>query len=295
MKWVKKGLIYAHSATTPTPILLNKKTIRVYVGRRDKNGVSRIGYVDVDAANPMKIRRISQKPVLNIGKPGTFDDNGVILGDVVRYGKTYLMYYVGFQHVQKVKFLAVSGLAVSRDRGETFVRISDTPIFDRAPHECYFRAIHSFIRENNLWKIWYGAGDSWQIIAGKPFPKYAIFYTESKDGRTFPPTRTQCIRPTGTEYRIGRPRVYKTRPGYEMFYTKGMLDQTYLPGYAVSADGVHWKRKDSEVGIAPSKKGWDSEMLCYPALIRYKKTTYMFYNGNGMGDSGFGYAILGDK
>jgi hypothetical protein len=286
MKWIKKRLIYAHSATTPTPILLNEKTIRVYAGHRDKSGVSRIGYVDVDAANPVKIRRISRKPVLDVGKPGTFDDNGVILGDVVRYGKTLRMYYVGFQHVQKVKFLAFSGLAISNDGGETFVRVSDAPIFDRAPHECYFRAIHSVIREDNIWKIWYASGDSWQIIAGKPFPAYAIFYTESKDGQTFPPTRIRCIRPTGTEYRIGRPRVYKTRAGYEMFYTIGTKDKKFYPGYAVSRDGVHWRRKDREVDIGP---------LCYPALLRVHKTTYMFYNGTDMGDSGFGYAILGDK
>ncbi len=295
MKWIKKGIIYNHSATTPTPILYDAKTIRVYAGFRDKQGVSRIGYVDVDAANPKKILRISKKPSLNIGKPGTFDDNGVILGDVIKSGKTYRMYYVGFQLVQKVKFLAFTGLAISHDNGKTFKRVSDVPIFDRAPKEIYFRAIHSIMREGNLWKAWYGAGESWQIIGGKPYPRYSIFYTESRDGRTFSSIRTQCIYSVRNEYRIGRPRVYKTPSGYEMFYTKGTLEQKYLPGYAVSQDGIHWRRKDRLVGITPSASGWDSQMLCYPSLLRYKSTTYMFYNGNGMGESGFGYAILADK
>jgi len=285
MKWVKKGLIYANSATTPTPILLSEKTIRVYVGRRDKNGVSRIGYVDVDAANPMKIRRISKKSVLDIGKPGTFDDNGVILGDVIKKRGTYFMYYVGFQHVQKVKFLAFSGLAISADRGETFVRVSDTPIFDRAPHEYYFRAIHSVMHEGKRFRIWYAAGDSWQIIGGKPYPKYSIYYTESPDGKTFTGTRIPCITTRRNEYRIGRPRVYKTPVGYEMYYTIGTRDKKFFPGYAVSKDGKRWRRKDSEITIG--------EVL-YPALIRYHNTTYMFYNSKKFGASGFGYAILAD-
>lgn len=283
MKWIKKGLIYAHSATTPTPILLSEKTIRVYVGRRDKSGVSRIGYVDVDAANPMKIRRISRKPVLDIGKPGAFDDNGVILGDVVNYDNALFMYYVGFQHVQKVKFLAFTGLAISRNGGERFTRISDTPVFDRAPHEYCFRAIHSVMHEGKRFRIWYAAGDSWQIIGGKPYPKYSIYYTESRDGSTFPDTRIQCIKPSGYEYRIGRPRVYKTPAGYEMYYTMGSIDQRFFPGYAVSADGIRWRRKDSEITIG--------EVL-YPALIRYHNITYMFYNSKKFGASGFGYAIL---
>jgi hypothetical protein len=292
MKWIKKGLIYNHSSTQPSPILLDKNTIRVYAGFRDTQGVSRIGYVDVDAADPSNIRRISKKPVLNIGKPGTFDDNGVILGDVVTYGKTLRMYYVGFQHVQKVKFLAFSGLAISHDHGETFTRVSDTPIFDRAPGELYIRTIHTVIREKNHWDIWYSSGNSWEIIKGLPYPRYSIFYTQSKDGISIPNSRIICIAATKKEYRIGRPRVYKDKSGYYMFYTIGTVDKTYLPGYARSPDGIHWHRKDRTIGIAPSATGWDSQMLCYPSLIHYKTTTYMFYNGNGMGESGFGYAIL---
>ena len=283
MKWVKKGLIYNHSATTPTPITLNKNTIRVYTGFRDKKGVSRIGYVDVDAANPSVIRRISKKPVLDIGKPGTFDDNGVILGDVVRYGKTLRMYYVGFQHVQKVKFLAFSGLAISADHGETFVRVGDTPIFDRAPHAYYFRAIHSVMHEGKRFQIWYAAGDSWQILSGKPYPKYSIYYTESPDGKTFTGTRIPCITTRGNEYRIGRPRVYKTPVGYEMYYTIGTLDKKFFPGYAVSKDGKKWRRKDSEITIG--------EVL-YPSLIRNRNTTYMFYCSKNFGEGGLGYAEI---
>lgn len=291
MKWVKKGLIYGRSSTTPTPILLNDNTIRVYVGFRNKEGISRIGYVDVDAKNPAVIQTVSRRPVLDIGKPGTFDDNGVILGDVVKRGQKFYMYYTGFQHVQKAKFLAFSGLAVSRD-GDTFVRLQDTPVIDRAPHEYYFRAIHSVLREGRHWNVWYSAGDSWEFIKGMPYPRYSIYYIRSKDGISFQNPSVLCIAAGKKEYRIGRPRVYKDARGYQMWYTRGNVDRSYLPGYAESRDGIHWTRRDREVGIAPSKSGWDSQMLCYASLLTYKKTIYMFYNGNGMGDSGFGYAIL---
>jgi predicted GH43/DUF377 family glycosyl hydrolase len=80
MKWEKQGLIYGpdgthawakHTALTPTPILVNSKTIRIYAGFRDDTGVSRIGYVDVDADDPSRVKFVSPKPVLEIGMPGT--------------------------------------------------------------------------------------------------------------------------------------------------------------------------------------------------------------------------------
>jgi hypothetical protein len=77
-----------------------------------------------------------------------------------------------------------------------------------------------------------------------------------------------------------------------MFYTKGTKKGDYLAGYAESVDGKKWVRKDDEIGIGLSKDGWDSKMLCYPSLLQHKDKVYMFYNGNDMGKTGFGYAIL---
>src|SRR5262245_47169221 len=136
MKWKKIGLVFnqsqdtsnetwqANSALTPTPHLLDDETIRVFTGFRDKEGVSRIGYVDLDALNPTRVKAISRHPVLDVGRAGSFDDNGVILGDVVSHNNKLRMYYIGFQLVKRAKFLAFTGVAESSDNGESFHRIS---------------------------------------------------------------------------------------------------------------------------------------------------------------------------
>ena len=69
-------------------------------------------------------------------------------------------------------------------------------------------------------------------------------------------------------------------------------ENSYRIGYAESKDGITWKRLDDKAGIERSKFGWDSEMMSYPNVIKYQDKIYMFYNGNGFGQSGFGYAIL---
>lgn len=299
MEWIKKGLVYApdermnwavHSALTPTPFLLNEITIRVFAGFRDIHGVSRIGFVDVDANNPSKIIQVSPNPVVDIGRPGTFDDNGVILGDVIRHDGKVFMYYVGFQLVNQVKFLAFTGLAISKDGGNTFEKYSSAPVMDRSDEGLFFRAIHSVLIEDGVWKFWYGVGSDWAEINGTQFPQYKTRYIESRDGVNFDKSGAICIDFVGDEYRIGRPRVHKLGEKYIMYYTVGTLRATYLPGYAESIDGKNWIRKDLEVGIGVSESGWDARALSYTAPLRYKNKEYLFYNGNDMGKSGFGYA-----
>ncbi|MCX2717892.1 hypothetical protein OQH61_09115 [Helicobacter sp. MIT 21-1697] len=301
MRWEKKGLIYCpkgenewmnNSVLTPQPFLLNPRVIRIYASFRDAKGIGRIGYMDLDSHNPKKILKISPKPVLDIGKNGCFDDNGLILGDVLRVGDKIYMYYVAFQIPQKVKFLAFSGLAVSEDNGESFVRVQSNPVLDRSSEGIFGRCIHSVRYEGGIFRVWYSVIHQWTLINDIPYPTYFIKYIESRDGITFGSEGKTCVQTQGSEYRIGRPKVYKTQGGYEMYYTSDNLDKEYKAGVAFSENGITWERRDKECGLEPSTSGFDSDMACYPALLEVGEKTYCFYGGNGMGQSGFGYAEL---
>ncbi len=300
-RWVKHGLVYApdgrmpwarHSAMTPTPILRDDGTVRVYAGFRDKRGVSRIGYVDIEPAPPFKVVAVCKAPVLDVGRPGCFDDNGVILGDILRFPDRLEMFYIGFQIAEQVKFLSFTGKAVSTDGGEHFERVSEAPVLDRTDTGLYFRAIHSVLIEDGIYRAWCGAGSEWVTIDGRTYPKYSVWYSQSRDGVHFATPDRLCIELAGDEYRIGRPRVYRQGDGYCMYFTKGDLRGNYDVGYAESPDGLAWQRRDELAGIGPSPSGWDSQMLCYPSLINAGGRALMVYNGNGMGRDGFGIAEL---
>lgn len=300
MNFVKRGLIFNpnkvsdwqdNTFITPEPYLLNDHIIRIFGGFRDSEGKSRIGYIDVASDNPSQVVGISSQPILELGQPGTFDDNGIILGSVINVDSEIRMYYVGFQLVKQVKFLAFSGLAISKDGGNTFSRIQETPVLDRYKDEKYIRAIHTVIWEDGRYRIWYSQGDGWQIINGIPYPRYTIMYTESLDGIHIPDEpRIPCIDIRGEEYRIGRPTVFKEDGIYKMFYTRDTLQKIYHVGYAESVDGINWVRKDELFSLKTSAAGWDSEMICYPVPIRVRDKHYVFYSGNGMGATGVGYA-----
>ena len=299
MNWKKLGLVYKPggeegwkmtSALTPTPVVFEDK-VRVYAGFRDSKGVSRIGYVDLSKTDPTKIISVSQTPVLDVGLPGTFDDNGVILGDIVKYGETLRMYYVGFQLVNQVKFLAFTGVAISTDNGEHFVRTGHTPVLDRRENALYFNAVHTVMVEEGKLRFWLGAGSAWQTINNTPYPSYNVKYIESEDGFGFKNASVDCLNFShSNEYRIGRPRVYATDGGYEMIFTWGDKQGRYEMGYAISKDGVNWTRNDAILNFKTSEKGWDNHWVSYGALFTIDSDVYMVYNGNEMGKDGFGLA-----
>ena len=64
-------------------------------------------------------------------------------------------------------------------------------------------------------------------------------------------------------------------------------------GYAISKNGLNWTRKDNLINLTTSKEKdkWDSDMIAYPHVIKFKNKKYMFYNGNGYGKDGIALAI----
>jgi len=304
MIWEKMGQIWkagdhmswgSNGTLTPTPYSLGNGTIRVYCGIRDGMGISRVGYFDVDESNPKKVTGYSKSPVLDIGIPGAFDDNGMLLGDLIKVGEELRMYYVGFQLATRAKFLAFGGLAISQDNGATFKRYIQSPIIDRDDNGLFIRAIHGIRkRGDGRFQIWYSEGASWETIEGKPYPNYSVATLTSEDGLRFERNQGKKINIQNEgEYRLGRSRVFTLKENYHILtFTYGKVDGEYQSGYAVSSDLETWERK-SDFGLIPGPDDFDSTHLAYPALIRNKHgDVYCFYNGNDMGRGGIGLAKL---
>lgn len=304
MNWSKIGLIckpsseqnwWVSHAMAPTAFLYDPQTIRVFIGCWDNHGISRIGFLDLNASNPCDVLNKSASPVVDIGKDGCFDDNGVFPGHVYSHEGIVYLYYTGFQKLCKIPFTNFCGLALSRDGGNTFEKVSEVPVMDRADEGLFTRAGTSIIYESGLFHAFYSVGSSWYQIAGKERPIYQINYQSSTDGINFKSNGALAVKcDLKVEHGLGRPQIIKIKKKYYLFYTRRTIDFKYRIGVAESYDLNTWKRIDS--WLDPIEHGniseFDSQMVYFPCVLEVNNKLYLFYSGNGYGKGGLGYAVL---
>ncbi|WP_417371365.1 hypothetical protein [Gelidibacter japonicus] len=314
MKWQKKGLIFKPSgdlvwskthAQVPVADFIEKENIiKVYFSTRDEYGRSMPGYIILDADNPKNIIEVGSKPILELGNLGTFDDCGVMPSWLVNHGDEKWLYYIGWNVRNTIPYHNAVGLAISKDDGKTFKKFSDGPLWERNYNEPHYSGTSCVLFDEGIWKNWYLSCTEWRIVDEKSEPRYHIKYAESKDGINWNRTGEIAI-----DYKdedeagivkasvIIENGIYKMWYSYRLFHDYRTSPQSsYKIGYAESFDGKSWKRMDNNkemsLSIAKNIEEWDGLMVAYPHVIDVKDKRLMFYNGNGFGVSGFGYAVL---
>lgn len=305
MRWRKLGKIFdprdhpewaGTHAQVPTVLDMGDR-LRVFYADR-KSGQSYPTFVDLDRTNPSKVLYCHKLPVLGNGLPGAFDDEGVMPGFVLSHQGQVWMYYTGWNRRHTVSYHNATGLAVSDDGGKTFRRMFEGPILDRTPHEPYLAVTPFVLREQSAWHMWYISGVRWALVGKKYEPVYVIKYGRSSDGISWERPNATCVPSVHELEAFSHPCVVKTGSTYRMWYCSRHSEDyrdgqgSYRIGYAESQNGIDFVRKDDQVGIDVSESGWDSTMICYPYVIQVDGRTLMFFNGNGFGQTGFGYAEL---
>jgi hypothetical protein len=304
MRWEKKGLILdpdkyknelggSTKAFSPT-VQVRKNSVRVYFSSSDKDEIGDIFFVDLDRDDLKKIIKVDG-PVLKRGEVGRFDEHGVTPSCILESNGVVLMYYFGWMKTVLSPQLIFIGLAKSStDYNFYFEKYLENPIIDRTYKGFISKSAPFVIKEERVFKMWYVGSTSgfyWKYN-NKLVSKYTVRYAESEDGIHWSVNEDDdCLMLGEQEFGLSRPAVVYDGI-YKMWYSVRRFDIPYRLGYAESNDGIHWERKDNMVGINVSEGGWDSNMICYPCIVDLDGKRLMFYNGNGYGTSGFGYAEL---
>jgi hypothetical protein len=303
-------------AQVPT-VLVMADRLRVYYADRGPDGRSFPTFIDLDRDDPTRLLACHRSPVLGMGAPGAFDDEGVMPAWVHQHEGQVWMYYSGWNRRLTVPYHNATGLAVSEDGGRSFRRAYEGPVLDRTPEEPYLavtpwiecepaepqvrragapragRASHAA-----RWQAWYISGERWVEVAGRHEPVYVIRHARSDDGVHWQRRAVTCVEQAHPLEAFSHPTVLREGGRYHLWYChRHSLDYrdgsgAYRIGYAWSDDGERFVRCDDRAGIEASATGWDSTMMCYPSVARVGTRTYLFYNGNGFGQSGIGVAIL---
>jgi hypothetical protein len=312
MKWVKQGLIYmprgqfgwdVSHAAVPTVDVVDDRVWRIYYSARDAHNHSHTSFIEVEAGRPEHVLYEHPEPILPLGRPGTFDDCGIMPSWVVAVDRTTrYLYYIGWTVRVSVPYHNSVGLAVSRDGGRTFAKMGEGPLFGPTLTEPYFTGTSCVVIKNGRWRNWYLSCTGWVEHAGRMEPIYDLKLAESMDGINWKRGGQVAVGLRPGEAGLAKASVLLENGRYRMWYARrNLIDyrtdpaNSYRIGYAESADGSVWERKDELAGIDISDSGWDSQMVTYPHVLSMGRKKYLIYNGNGFGRSGFGYATLDES
>lgn len=290
-------------AQAPATLLLDD-VVRVYFSCRppaDANGqyVSYSAFVDLDRADLFKVRHVAERPILNLGGLGEFDEFGTYPVSVIRDGGDVRAYYAGWTRCESVPFNVAIGCAVSRDGGKTFSKLGTGPILSYTPDEPFVLSGPKIRCYNSLWYLFYIAGRKWKMVDGLAEPVYKIRMATSEDGIQWSKLNKDLIESCIEEDEAqASPDVFYSNGKFHMFFCyrysshyRGRQNG-YRIGYASSTNLVDWVRDDSRAGIDVSEQGWDAEMISYPHVFELDGSIYMAYLGDQVGRYGFGLALL---
>ncbi len=316
--WEKKGLIFNPADCEPRPYwrwnfaqgensLLYDDFIRVYFCCRERPNeagqtIGRVSYVDLSRDNPCDIIKIADKPVLELGGLGEFDEFGTYPFCVIRnQGKIY-GYYGGVTRCESVPFNTSIGCAVSEDNGETFQKIGRGPVLTHSLYEPFMVCSPKVRIYDGKWYMFYSAGIQWTKEAERPEICYKLCMAVSRDGVHWEKCNRHIMKDKigEMESQACGDVVFKNGKFHMFFCYRGHIDfrknaqNSYRIGYASSTDLIHWKREDEKAGIdvSPNPGAWDSEMVAYPHVFECDGKVYMLYLGNEVGKYGFGLAEL---
>ena len=309
-EWEKRRLLFSPArdaaldwmdAFAQASSVLERDTyVRIYFSCRPKpvdgRYVSYSGYVDVDKQD-FRILQVSERPVLELGARGTFDEFGVYPFSAIDVGDEVHAYYGGWTRTVSVPFNVNIGKAVSRDGGQTFERVGPGPILSYTLDEPFILSGPKIRRFGDTWYLFYIAGREWILDGDRPEPVYKIRLATSTDGVTWEKQHRDLIDSVLPDEAQASPDVFFEDGRYHMFFCyrdatdyRKNPERTYRLGYASSPDLLHWTRDDAVMKFTRAEAGFDDEMVAYPHTFTVNGKRYLLYLGNEVGRAGFGIA-----
>ena len=261
------GNILTESIFDPMVIVENSNDYKMYVSYRKKKSIAVCDSNDGINWNKMKIC------LENDEKSGW--ENQINRGTVLNKDGKYYMWYTGQKNdVSKI------GLATS-ENGLSFEKYSESPVMEP---ELYYEknsVMNPYVLfdyNENIFKMWYAAGEIYEPDC--------IGYATSEDGinwdKNKEPILTKGENGKLDSCKVGACEVHQLTDGrYIMFYIGYTDVNTARILFALSDDGVNWKRFNTKAIISGTKFGFDGDAVYKPTVYWNEKENkwYLWYNG----------------
>jgi len=234
-------------------------------GGHDRIGLATIAVDEFDG----KTWRIRSKPVIDVGKPGDWDETHVLdPASVTVNGKVYLYYSAVSTFCNRAVCLATSPDGVNFEKyAANPVAIGGAP--EIVHREGMFYLYYSKQREN-------GRG-------------FQVRLATSCDGYRFKEPLYEPVLPAGPKgswdsHAIVTPRIFREGELYYMMYcgSDRYDDYPWYAGLATSHDLVQWEKYKHNPVFSRGEEGeWDEGAIWFTTVEKIGGTYYLWYEGFG--------------
>jgi hypothetical protein len=317
--------------SSPSVVRLKDGRLRVYVWAADGtppwlNGRHVILAAENDSADPHKWKVISKEAMVGPGTGGSIRDRGVGFPHVLpREDGPWLMYFSnwGGDWTIKQQLMNRLGLATSDDQGLTWKVVKEDMLPSGPPGSFDAGAIPSAVvlqRGKDDYLMWYTTAEKYLRFGAVNQGILNIGAARSRDGINWekigPALRARVGDTDPYETGLARPAVLKLDGVYHMWVgaydmapgsrpQKNTADSSPSPAgtnragagsyrieYARSKDGVSWTRFTDQPVIPLTPGGFDSTSQTYASVVDMGEQLWLFYAGDGLGNTGVGLATL---
>jgi len=237
--------------------------------------------------------KYGNKPVLEPGPPGNWDDSGVGAPCVIFDGSTYHMWYTGSDGSNYRIGYATSldGISWTKDTIHNPV----LTLGDPGEWDDDWVYISNVVKVNNIYHMWYTGGDG--------LDHYYIGHATSSDRINWTKDIANPVLITGPENWesdwVAASFVIFENDTFHMWYEGygGIGDITHV-GYATATNpnGQNWTKDTLHNPVlSPSPGNWDYPRIENPNIATYDNKLFMFYNGGSYENQDIGFATSTDK
>ena len=217
---------------------------------------------------PQNWQRDTDGPILELGRPGTYDDTHIFAPCVSLEQGTYSLWYCGSTGAVQDRVF-VLGRAGSND-GIHFNKNRQNPVFSFGDGEhsvltpTLLRSANGqTLRENGRLRMWFSATDFHDETA-----LHQLYEADSVNGSEWSEAGSDNLK------HVYAPTILKTGRTYQMWFTDVSQDPWCIR-HASSQDGSKWRVSPDPV--LELDQNWESGRLFYPTVLKLGDAYLMWY------------------
>lgn len=242
----------------------------------------------LDIEKPTQIIEREIDPLIDLGQPGTFDEDGVMVSSVIEANGDIMLFYTGWQRSHTVPYNTSAGLLIRKHSKKRFQRYSIGPILGRSVSEPFYTNTPFVYFQEGKFHMIYGSGKEWSFIEKKYEPTYFLRRRQSADGLEWAGLGEEFLQPISKEESTVRATRYHSGKTTKILFSSRLVRD--FRGGRGSYDIYEVTEPcSSEVNNLRSKVNFmnleqfpNQNMLAYPAIFSLDRN-YILFNGSSFG------------